>query len=64
MTPEQVREIASKGGLAAHAKNAAHQWTSETARYAAQKSKEVRAARLTKAINNMTVPPTNQGASE
>lgn len=37
MTPEKQREIASKGGRAAHAKGTAHQWTAEEAREAGRK---------------------------
>ena len=35
MSPEKQREIASKGGRAAHMKGTAHEWTSEEARAAA-----------------------------
>src|SRR3954467_8975167 len=37
MTPEKQREIASKGGRAAHQKGTAHEWTSEEARSAGRK---------------------------
>ena len=37
MSPEKQREIASKGGKAAHAKGTAHEWTSEEAREAGRK---------------------------
>ena len=37
MSPEKQREIASKGGRAAHMKGTAHEWTSEEARYAGRK---------------------------
>lgn len=37
MSPEKQREIASKGGKAAHAKGTAHQFTSEEARIAGRK---------------------------
>lgn len=37
LTPEQRREISSKGGKAAHARGTAHQWTSEEAREAGRK---------------------------
>ncbi len=37
MSPEQKREIASKGGKAAHAQGTAHKWTSEEARAAGRK---------------------------
>ena len=39
MTPEKQREIASKGGKAAHQKGTAHEWTSEEAREAGRKLK-------------------------
>src|SRR5207245_6556146 len=34
MSPEKQREIASKGGRAAHQKGTAHEWTSDEARNA------------------------------
>ena len=37
MSPEKQREIASKGGRAAHMKGTAHEWTSAEARAAGQK---------------------------
>ena len=37
MSPEQQREIASKGGQAAHEQGVAHKWTSEEAREAGRK---------------------------
>ena len=37
MSSEKQREIASKGGRAAHARGTAHQWTSEEARQAGRK---------------------------
>jgi general stress protein YciG len=37
MDPNQQREIASKGGKAAHVKGTAFQWTSEQAREAGRK---------------------------
>ena len=37
MSPEKQREIASKGGRAAHSKGTAHEWTSEEARAAGRK---------------------------
>jgi uncharacterized protein len=37
MSPEKQREIASKGGRAAHTKGTAHEWTSEEARSAGRK---------------------------
>lgn len=37
MSPERQREIASKGGKAAHEKGTAHEWTSDAAREAGAK---------------------------
>jgi len=37
MSPEKQREIASKGGRAAHRKGTAHRWSSEEARVAGRK---------------------------
>jgi hypothetical protein len=37
MSADKQREIASKGGRAAHMKGTAHEWTSEEARHAGRK---------------------------
>ena len=37
MTEDKQREIASKGGKAAHAKGTAHEWSAEEARMAGRK---------------------------
>lgn len=37
MSPAKQREIASKGGIAAHKKGTAHEWTPEEARIAGKK---------------------------
>jgi general stress protein YciG len=37
MSPEKKREIASKGGKAAHQMGTAHKWTSEEAQAAGRK---------------------------
>jgi general stress protein YciG len=41
MSPEKQREIASKGGRAAHEKGTAHEWTSDEARTAGRKGGQV-----------------------
>jgi uncharacterized protein len=41
MTPEKQREIASKGGRAAHEKGTAHEWTPEEARNAGRKGGQI-----------------------
>lgn len=43
--PERQRQIASQGGLAAHASGKAHQWTSDEARAAGQKGQANRKAK-------------------
>ena len=40
MSAEKQREIASKGGRAAHEKGTAHEWTTEEARAAGRKGGE------------------------
>jgi uncharacterized protein len=37
MNPDKQREIASKGGRAAHVQGTAHEWTSDEARAAGRK---------------------------
>ena len=41
MSPEKQREIASKGGRAAHQKGTAHEWTADEARSAGRKGGQV-----------------------
>ena len=41
MTPEKQREIASKGGRAAHEKGTAHEWSADEARSAGRKGGQV-----------------------
>ena len=41
MSPDKQREIASKGGRAAHQKGTAHEWTSEEARAAGRKGGQI-----------------------
>ncbi len=41
MSAEKQREIASKGGRAAHEKGTAHEWTAEEARSAGRKGGQV-----------------------
>jgi len=41
MDPSRQRDIASKGGRAAHAKGTAHEWTADEARRAGRKGGEV-----------------------
>lgn len=48
MDPVKQREIASKGGKAAHQKGTAHEWTSEEGAAASQRAIDNRAARRVK----------------
>ena len=41
MSPEKQREIASKGGRAAHEKGTAHEWTPDEARVAGRKGGQI-----------------------
>src|SRR5690242_14202280 len=41
MSPEKQREIASKGGRAAHEKGTAHEWTADEARNAGRKGGQI-----------------------
>lgn len=41
MSPQKQREIASKGGRAAHEKGTAHEWTADEARNAGRKGGQV-----------------------
>ena len=41
MSPEKQREIASKGGRAAHEKGTAHEWSADEARNAGRKGGQV-----------------------
>jgi general stress protein YciG len=41
MSPEKQREIASKGGRAAHEKGTAHEWTPDDARNAGRKGGQI-----------------------
>jgi len=41
MSPEKQREIASKGGRAAHEKGTAHEWSADEARAAGRKGGQI-----------------------
>ena len=56
MSPEKQREIASKGGRAAHEKGTAHEWTADEARNAGRKGGQVsRGGR-----GRLVIPPDDQ----
>jgi len=67
MSPEKQREIASKGGRAAHEKGTAHEWTADEARQAGRKGGQVsRGGRGRLAVPSETspvpIPPTGESA--
>ncbi len=57
MSPEKQREIASKGGRAAHQKGTAHEWTSDEARSAGRKGGPDQPRRARPARRTMRCPP-------
>lgn len=68
MSKEMQREIATRGGKAAHAKGTAHQWTSDEARRAGSKGGSVMKNRRAESIaqaaekRRSTPPPLNEPA--
>ena len=54
MSPDKQREIASKGGRAAHEKGTAHEWTPEEARTAGRKG-----GQISRGGRGRLVPPTS-----
>ena len=61
MSPEKQREIASKGGRAAHEKGTAHEWSADEARSAGRKGGQVsrggRGRLVTPPTPTETIPP-------
>jgi general stress protein YciG len=67
MSPEKQREIASKGGRAAHQKGTAHEWTSEEARSAGRKGGQISRGgrgRLVEGDGVVGVESTSDGPAE
>jgi hypothetical protein len=65
MSPEKQREIASKGGRAAHEKGTAHEWTADEARNAGRKGGQVsRGGRGRLIIANDQTAPAGSGSSD
>jgi len=64
MSPEKQREIASKGGRAAHEKGTAHEWTADEARNAGRKGGQVSRGGRGRLIEPQTeaAPAANAGA--
>ena len=56
MASDKQREIASKGGRAAHLKGTAHEWTSEEARAAGRKG-----GQISRGGRGRLIIPTQQG---
>ncbi len=63
MSPEKQREIASKGGRAAHLKGTAHEWTSEEARSAGRKGGMISRGGRGRLVPGENEPPV-EGESE
>jgi len=62
MSPEKQREIASKGGRAAHEKGTAHEWTADEARNAGRKGGQVsRGGRGRLVTDDMATSPEPEG---
>jgi uncharacterized protein len=61
MSPEKQREIASKGGRAAHEKGTAHEWTAEEARQAGRKGGQISRGGRGRLIPS-GIPDMNNGA--
>ena len=64
MSPERQREIASKGGRAAHEKGTAHEWTSEEAREAGRKGGMASHRRKQEQQDQNVVPPDTSGSEQ
>jgi len=62
MTSDKQREIASKGGRAAHLKGTAHQWTSEEARAAGRKGGQVSRGGRGRLVHIPAAPQPSVGA--
>lgn len=64
MDRSKQREIASKGGKAAHQKGTAHEWTSEEAREAGRKGGMASHRRRSELTGQGGDAPQNQGSPE
>ena len=64
MSPEKQREIASKGGRAAHEKGTAHEWTADEARNAGRKGGQVSRGGRGRLISSAEVSATPAAADE
>lgn len=64
MSPEKQREIASKGGRAAHEKGTAHEWTADEARSAGRKGGQVSRGGRGRLLVPQDQPSAMAGASD
>lgn len=64
MDEEKKREIASKGGKAAHASGNAHEFTSEEAREAGRKGGQAKGSRSNSQRGGMTEDRSQEGSRE
>ncbi len=64
MTPEKQREIASKGGRAAHQKGTAHEWTSEEARNAGRKGGQISRGGRGRLVDDQAMPLSTETPSD
>jgi general stress protein YciG len=63
MSPEKQREIASKGGRAAHEKGTAHEWTADEARAAGRKGGQISRGGRGRLIPNSAADVNNGGTA-
>ena len=64
MSPEKQREIASKGGRAAHEKGTAHEWTSEEARSAGRKGGQISRGGRGRLADGDAFPPQSENPGD
>jgi len=64
MSPEKQREIASKGGRAAHEKGTAHEWTADEARSAGRKGGQVSRGGRGRLVSSETPAGTPDGEGQ
>lgn len=63
MSAEKQREIASKGGRAAHEKGTAHEWTPDEARAAGRKGGQISRGGRGRLVTNSSEDVNNVGAA-
>ena len=63
MSPEKQREIASKGGRAAHEKGTAHEWSQDEARAAGRKGGQISRGGRGRLIANPATDVNNETAA-